>query len=178
MMKFALIIALALAVPAAAAAQLKFNLDHLAKNAKESVEITLDSTLLQLAGRFLSSGKADEAKAKELITGLKSIYVRSFEFDRADAFTTGDLEPIRAQLQGPGWNRILRHTGGSRKGRDGDELAEIYVRMEGGKSTGIAIIAAEPRELTIVHILGDIDPEKLDGLSGHFGIPKLPKVAK
>lgn len=163
---------------APARAQFPFNLDHLAKNAKETVEITLDGEMLGLAGRFLSSAKPEEAKAKEVIAGLKAIYVRSFEFDRDGAYTAADLDAVRAQVQGPAWTRIVRTTAAPRKGSVMGEIAEVYLRKEGGKSTGIAIIAGEARELTVVQILGDIDPEKLEGLSGQFGIPKVPKPAK
>ena len=39
----------------------------------------------------------------------------------------------------------------------------------------ILVIAAEPKELTIVNILGTLDPEKLADLSGEFGIPKFER---
>ena len=38
---------------------------------------------------------------------------------------------------------------------------------------GLAIIAAEPKELVIVNIVGPIDLEKLSQLEGIFGIPDL-----
>ena len=40
---------------------------------------------------------------------------------------------------------------------------------------GIVVIAAEPRELTIVHISGNLDPEKLAELGGDFGIPRFER---
>ena len=38
------------------------------------------------------------------------------------------------------------------------------------------MIAAEPKELTIVHIDGPINPEDLSELQGHMGIPKMGKT--
>jgi hypothetical protein len=38
---------------------------------------------------------------------------------------------------------------------------------------GLAIIAAEPREFTIVNIVGSIDLEDLHKLEGKFGVPNL-----
>jgi len=35
------------------------------------------------------------------------------------------------------------------------------------------IIATEPKELTIVSIIGSIRPEDVRDLGGHLGIPKL-----
>jgi hypothetical protein len=40
-------------------------------------------------------------------------------------------------------------------------------------ANGLAIIASEPREFTIVNIVGSIDLAKLHRLEGKFGIPRL-----
>jgi hypothetical protein len=37
----------------------------------------------------------------------------------------------------------------------------------------LAIIVTDPRELTIVNIVGSIRPEDIRDLGGHFGIPKI-----
>jgi hypothetical protein len=39
---------------------------------------------------------------------------------------------------------------------------------------GLAVIATEPRQLTIVNIVGAIDLDKLHRLEGRLGVPKLP----
>lgn len=143
-------------------------LDRLADKASEAVEVTLDAQLLQLAARFLSNRDPDEAKVKRLASGLKGIYVRAFEFDQPGAYTKADLQSLRNQLKGPGWQPMVV----VRSLKDGDN-AEVYVRMENDKPAGLLIIAAEPRELTIVNIVGQIDPEQLADLGGHFGIPEF-----
>jgi hypothetical protein len=147
-------------------AQIKINLDGLAAKAKESVDVNLDSSMLQLAWKFLSGNKPDEAKAKELVAGLKAISVRSFEFEKEGQYSQADLQPIRAQLQAPGWSKIV----GVQSSREG---TEVYLKIEGGRTAGVAIIAFEPRELTVVSIEGSIDLERLSDLSGHFGIPAV-----
>jgi hypothetical protein len=38
---------------------------------------------------------------------------------------------------------------------------------------GLAIIASEPREFTIVNIVGNIDLADLHNLEGKFGVPEL-----
>ncbi len=50
----------------------------------------------------------------------------------------------------------------------------MYVRNENKKVTGVAIIAAEPKELTVVNIVGPVDLDSIAELSGHLGIPKIP----
>ena len=151
-------------------AQLRISgLDGLASKAKESVNITLDSNLLQMAGGFLAGagkdGKDDES-LKQLLSGLKAITVRSFEFKETGQYRLEDLEPIRAQLRTPGWSKIISL-------QSKDEISEIYTRMEQGKVAGFAIIAAEPKELTVVAIEGTIDLKDLSKL-GSLGIPSIP----
>jgi hypothetical protein len=53
------------------------------------------------------------------------------------------------------------------------ELTEIYMRTEQGKVAGFAIIAAEPKELTVVAIEGTINLNDLSKL-GALGIPSIP----
>ncbi|HEY7184760.1 MAG TPA: hypothetical protein VIC84_25200, partial [Blastocatellia bacterium] len=54
-------------------------LKRLADKAAEVVEVTLDERSLRLAARFLSTNNPDEAKVKEIVSGLKGVYVRVFE---------------------------------------------------------------------------------------------------
>lgn len=167
MRKFALM--LICAVPLAAQ-QLKLppSLDRLAAKAAEVVDVTMDSQMLQLASKFLSDKDTDEAQAKRLVSGLKGIYVKSFEFDKPGEYQESDLEAVRVQLRAPEWSRIV----GVRSKKSGDN-ADVFIRMAEGKITGLAVIAAEPKELTIVNIVGTITPEQLGDLGGHFGVPKL-----
>ncbi|HEX4619898.1 MAG TPA: hypothetical protein VH135_09215, partial [Steroidobacteraceae bacterium] len=60
--------------------------DALAAKATESVNISLDPQLLGLAAGFLDSSKPDDAATKELISGLKGIYVRSYTFGQDYAY--------------------------------------------------------------------------------------------
>lgn len=154
--------------PAAAAAQgAQLQLDglsRLATQASNVVDVTVDSSLLQLASGLVSSEQANSAKVKELIANLKGVYVKSFEFDRDGAYTDADVNTVRQQLKAP-WTRVVNV---QRK----RESAEIYVYREGSATGGLAVVVAEPRELTIVNIVGPIDLAQLGALGGSLGIPK------
>lgn len=143
-------------------------LDKLAARAAETVDVTLDEKLLQLASRFINSNNPQEANVKELIAGLKGVYVRVFEFEKPGEYAPADLEAIRAQLRAPGWTRIV----GVISRREGQNV-DVHLRLQGNDVIGLAIIASEPKELTLVNIVGPIDLEKLSRLQGQFGIPKL-----
>jgi hypothetical protein len=147
-----------------AQAQIQIGLDQLAPKAKETVDIKLDGAMLQLASKFLSAGKSDDDKFAKLINGLKAIAVKRFEFAQEGQYRPEDLDAVRAQLQAPGWAKII----GNRSGR---ETSEIYLKSDTGHITGLAILAAEPKELTVVDIEGAVDLNDLGDLAGRFGIP-------
>jgi hypothetical protein len=165
--------ACALLIPATAPAQtltIPERIENLSAKAKESVNITLDGPLLQLAGQFLNSGNGDEQAAKEIVSKLRGIHVRSFEFDREGAYTDADLDAIRSQLKSPAWTRVV-----DSREQDG-EHAQIFVKLENGTLAGVVILSAERTELSIVSIDGAIDLKQLWRLGGKFGIPVVPPL--
>jgi hypothetical protein len=167
-MKFAIPVLLATLPLAAQDIKMPLSLDRLEAKASEVVNVQLDGELLKLASRFLSDRDPDEANVKRLIGGLKGVYVKSFEFDDRNQYKDSDVEEIRAQLKAPGWSRIV----GTRSKRDG-ENSEVYLKTEAGQISGLAIIVTNPRELTVVSIVGSIRPEDIRDLGGHLGIPRL-----
>lgn len=140
----------------------------LTDKAVETVDITLDGTLLGLASGFLDSKKPEDAAAKEVIRGLRGIYVRSYTFNKDFAYPQADVDLVRKQLAAPGWQKLVA----TRDNREHSKV-DIYVCVDQGHSCGLAIIASEPREFTIVNIVGVIDLQKLHSLQGKFGIPQM-----
>jgi hypothetical protein len=144
------------------------SLETLSHVAKETVDVTLDASMLQLASAFLSADDPDQVRVKRMVSKLKGVYVRSFEFDREGQYPASDVEAIRAQVKASGWGRIVGVKSMS-------EHSEVYAKKDGNAVGGIAVIVAEPKELTIVEIDGPIDPEELRNLGGHLGIPRFDK---
>lgn len=162
----ALTASVALAAPPALLSLPDF--DALAAKATESVNISLDPALLGLAAGFLDSSSPEDAATKELIGGLKGIYVRSYTFDGDFAYPSAQVDLVRKQLTAPGWQRLVQVNSSRDRTR-----VDIYVSVDRGVANGLAIIASEPREFTIVNIVGSIDLARLHRLEGKFGIPKL-----
>ncbi len=146
----------------------KLNLDKYANEATETVDVTLDKNMLNLAKNFLSEKDADQREAKEIVSQLNGIYVRSYEFDKPGMYNAADVEQFRAQLKSPEWNRIV-----GVKSKHNSDDTYVYVRQVGGKMTGLAVIAAEAKEFTLVYIDGPIDLAKISALGGEFGVPKF-----
>src|ERR1041384_1754038 len=69
------------ASPAYAQDHAKIDMSHLdkfAERADKVINVTVDEQLLRLAASFLSDKKPDEAKIKEMILGLKGVFVKRF----------------------------------------------------------------------------------------------------
>jgi len=153
---------------ALSAQQVKWNFDKLAARASDTVDVSLSGSLLQFAVKFLSDTDKDQAKVKKLVGGLKGIYVKTFEFKKPGEYSAADVESFRAPLHPPDWERIV----GVHSTEDGENV-EVYIKSDGKGISGLAIIATEPKQLTLVNIVGAIDLDSLSELGGHFGIPEV-----
>jgi len=143
------------------------SLDHLAAKASETVDVSIDERLIQTALKIFKDEDPDEREIKKLVSGLKGIYVKSFEFDKEGEYSATDLQAVRAQLQDPAWSRIV-NVSSKKEGN-----IEVYLRMLNDQITGLAVLSAELKELTIVNLIGPVDLEKLTKLEGRLGVPEL-----
>ena len=130
----------------------------------------MDGPMLRWASKFLSADDPDEERAAKLVANLTGIYVRSFEFDKEGAYTSAEVDELRSQFHSPGWSRVV----GVRSAAEGDNV-DIFFKLENDKMAGIVIIAAEPKELTFVNIVGPLELDQLADLGGEFGVPKLDR---
>src|SRR5262249_31249390 len=143
------------------------HLDSLAQKAAETVDVTLDGPLLQLALKLIPKDE-NLAGVRSLVAGLRGVYVRSYEFDSDGAYTPADVEAIRSQLASPGWIRIV----GVHSLRN-QETTDVFLMPQGDSLAGLAVLVAEKRELTVVNVVGPIDLNKIGAIEGELGVPKL-----
>src|SRR5437660_2487345 len=164
---FALSLIAALPVYAQDRAKIEMtHLDRFADQADKVINVTVEEQLLRLAASFLNPKRSpDEAKIKELILGLKGIYVKRFEFEKEGAYTMADVDSIRNQLNAPGWVKVAD----VRSKHEGNY--DVVLMSEGSVIKGLAVLAAEPKAFTVVNIVGPVDVAKLSELEGKFGIP-------
>ena len=141
-------------------------LDRLAAKAEETVEVTMDKAMLKLAGEFLSD-RGTKRRRGRVWTGWRA-FTCAVSPSAGKATTPADVEAFRAQFQTAAWSRVV-----GVRSRD-DENVEVFLKSgTDGEIGGAVVIAAEPRELTIVHITGTLDPDQLADLGGQFHIPHL-----
>jgi len=143
-------------------------LDRFSEKADKVINVDVNESLIKLAMSALNPNRSpNEAKIKDILSGLKGVYVRRYEFEKENEFTASDVEAIRAQLAAPGWERIA----GVRSKREGSY--DVMIMYEGSIVKGIGVVAAEPRALTVVNVIGTIDLAKFRDLEGKFGIPNF-----
>jgi hypothetical protein len=120
---------------------------------------------LGIAGWLMGDDDPESAEMKQLIKGLKSVRVRSYQFDSDFVYSKADLDQVRSQLSGKGWSQLVQV-----RNRKDNEDVDIYVALDNDKVTGFAIVATEPREFTILNIVGSIELEQVARLQKHFDL--------
>jgi hypothetical protein len=143
----------------------------LAARASDVTEVTLNKNMLAFAAQFMHGKDDDEAATRLLIEGLDSIYVRDYEFDKEGQFSPDQIEQLRHAFQSPEWSAIV-HEHERRSG----ESSDILVKMVNGENRGIFILSVEPRDISIVLILGPIRLDQLASLHGIGGLHGLADI--
>jgi hypothetical protein len=136
---------------------------HLESKATETVDLNIEGPLLRLISTFIPDvGRGDEKALKELVDGIKGIYIRHYEFDKPGEYSEEDVESVRAQLHS--WSRV----GGVRNLRQGG-MVEAYTLKDADKILALVILAADPEEFTVLNVVGSVDPAKLIEMARRFG---------
>ena len=137
----------------------------LQSKASEVVDITLGSWPLALASKFMDADNPEDAEVKKVLSGIKSIAVRSYEFDSDFVYSKEDVEAVRKQLAAPGWTQLVQvHK------RNKAQDVEVYVALTEDQAKGFAVVASEPRKFTILNIVGSIDLDQLAKLQHHVDL--------
>jgi hypothetical protein len=105
--------------------------EHLRDKAIESVDIQIGTWPLRIAAALMDEDDPEDAEVKEVLKGLKGIYVRSYEFEHDFAYSSADIEAVRKQLGAPPWHRIVHA-----RERDEQSETDIYVATEGERDRG------------------------------------------
>jgi hypothetical protein len=144
---------------------------ELASRASNVTEVTLGKNMLGFAAKFMNGKDQDEAATRRLIENLDGIYVRDYEFDKEGQYSMEEIEKLRQYFETAEWTPIVR----ARERRTG-ETTDVLVKMVNGETHGMFILNAEPKELSIVLILGPVRMEDLGKLSGLGGLGALGAI--
>jgi hypothetical protein len=127
--------------------------------------VTLDKNMLGFASKFMNGKDKDDASVRQLIQGLDGIYVRSYEFDKEGQYSMDQIDSLRKTFETAEWSPMVRE-----RERKTGETTDIMVKLVNGEPHGMFILAAEPKELTIVLIMGPIRMDQLGELNGIAGL--------
>jgi len=137
----------------------------LAARAANVTEVTLGKNMLEFAAKFMNGKNEGDAATRQLIMGLDGIYVRDYEFDKPGEYSMEHVEQIRHAFETPEWSSMVRE-----RERKTGESTDIMMKMVNGESRGMFILSAEPKELSIVLILGPIRMDELSKIGGIAGV--------
>jgi Domain of unknown function (DUF4252) len=158
----ALLLFCGLAAARAQDARLRLDhLDRLAARATESVEITMNDVQVQFLRKLVSLGESERSKLKELLSKLKGVYVRGYEFARDGEYSDSDIEEIRAQLRSPGWEQIVEV-------RNRNKSDEVFVMPRNDEIAGFAAVSTGPRKVCVINIVGPMDLDEMALLDREF----------
>jgi hypothetical protein len=130
-------------------------LKALEAHATQSVNVTLGPSVLGLAGDILDDQDPGLAEVKKAFQDIKAVTVRSFKFD-TDVAPGPEIEDLRRQLVAPVWSQLVQvHD------RDKAEDVGIYLAHDARVVRGLVVLAVAPREITLVHIVGSLDPARI-----------------
>lgn len=152
-------------------AQLKMDLEHLERKADEVVSVNLEGKSLEGGSKILALRESVTAPVKELVKGIKGIYMRRFWFGKKEAYEPEDTEPIRKQMTEPGWVRVI-----DVKQRNKPGAVTVYSYLENEEVAGMAVVSEDEQEITVVNIVGPVDLETLSNLGEKMGFPAM-KIA-
>jgi hypothetical protein len=146
---------------------------ELAAKASNATEVTLNKNMLGFAAKFMDGKDKDQAATQQLIAGLDGIYVRDYEFDKEGEYSMDDIDKLRQAIETPEWTPMVRD-----RERKGAEMTDVMVKLVNGETRGMFILSAEPKELSIVLILGNIRMDQLGMLKSLGGLGALGDIEK
>jgi hypothetical protein len=146
---------------------------ELAARASNVTEVTLGKNMLAFASKFMDGKDKDDEATKELINGLDGIYVREYEFDKEGQVSPEEVEQLRKYFETADWSPMVRE-----RERKTGETTDVMVKLVNGESHGVFVLEVEPKELTLVLILGRVRMEDLGKLKGLGGLGALGNVTK
>lgn len=141
---------------------------QLAARAANVSEVTLGKNMLAFAAKYMKGKNKHDAATRQLIEGLDGVYVRDYKFDKPGEYSMAAIDKVREHFKSPEWTPIV-HTRDIKTG----ESTDVMMKMVNGESHGMFVLSVQPKELSIVLILGPIHMDQMGKLSGLSGLGSL-----
>ena len=129
--------------------------EKFAQGARESTEINLDPDTIGMMGQH--------GRNVEIAKKMKFISIRTYEYDKPGMYRMEDVEVFRRKLDDGSWKCPIRV-------REKNESTDICSRLDSDNETReMVILAAEPTELTFIHMAGQMSLEDLGKAAQSMG---------
>jgi hypothetical protein len=143
-------------------------LAQLSALAEARSSFVLDRTMLMAASSLLSE---PDQQTRQAIDKLDSISVYLLRFNARGMADEAQVEELREAYHQRGWKHLVTTTGTGGPIRDGS--TDLWLTMDGVNVRGAVLLVETPQSLALVTMRGDLSPEDLLHLRGHFGIPRF-----
>ncbi len=117
------------------------------------VDTTMTLSLGPTALGFAAAMVKDDPAVQRLLKNLEGVRVKIYQIEGEPATVAEDLNGMSAQLQGSGWQPVIRV-------REPDEVTHMLVRMDGDQIAGMTVLTSDSAEVVLVNIMGNIQPEQ------------------
>lgn len=152
----------------------------LEEHADEVVKVNLRGRALEQAKKLLGLRKNVTGSVRSFVNGLTAVYRRTYRF-RGGGAKREDVDRVHERLAEDGWVPLIE----TENRRRPDALAVYSYSAADGQVAGMTLVTSEPKEVTVLKILGPVDFEALSAIGSGMGLPvmriattELPPVAE
>lgn len=147
--------------------------DRFAQGATDVTEVNLDKGMMAMAAKFMEKS---DVEAQQLMKKMDFVNVKAYQYAKAGGYRMGDLDQFRSRLDEAQWSHVVKE-------RSATEATDVWIKADSeGQMSELLVIAAEPTELTFVHLKGRMSMEELTKAGANYGVPqssgKLQKRGK
>lgn len=157
--------------PAAGPVDLEWTPPALAQlNAQAATKssFTLDRALLGAAASLVPDS---ERETRQTIRKLDGLSVHLLRFGAAGIPDETEVDALRQTYHLRGWKHLVTTTSAGGPVQSG--TTDAWLVLDGMTVRGGVVLVETPRSLTLVTVAGNLSPEDLIHLQGHFGIPRF-----
>lgn len=141
---------------------------QLSAEAAAKSSFTLDRTMLSAAAGMIS-GADDEAK--QAIARLDGVSVHMLNFAAPGIADPAQIDAVREAYHLRGWKHLVSTTRSGGPVHNG--TADVWLVLDGANVRGAVVLMHSQKNLTLVTLAGNLSPEDVLHLRGHFGIPRF-----
>jgi hypothetical protein len=135
--------------------------EKFAAGASDVTEINLDPKMMgMVAGK---SGMTPDSPSAQMAKRMRFMVIHTYEYPKPGMYKDEDVDAYRKKLQDGTWSCSI-HV------KDKSGTTDICSRTsQGGEGSEMVILTAEPKELTFIHMSGNMSLDELSKMGGGMG---------